>query len=168
MKYKRLIPIALLLAGVAGWSAPVLADCTDRAEPGVDWRRCVFDRQELPGLDIAGATLRDTSFKRADLTGGNLARVNAYRAKFISAKIQKAVFDRARLEEADFTKADLSGSSFKGANMRNARLFRANLRGADLTDAQLRGADLLRADLTGATWVDGKRVCAEGSIGRCL
>jgi uncharacterized protein YjbI with pentapeptide repeats len=36
-----------------------------------------------------------------------------------------------------------------------------------LSGAQLKGADLLEADLSGATWIDGKRVCADGSIGRC-
>ena len=33
---------------------------------------------------------------------------------------------------------------------------------------RMRGADLHYADLSGATWVDGKKICAEGSIGRCL
>ena len=51
--------------------------------------------------------------------------------------------------------------------MRRARLFRADLRGADLSGARLFDADLTRADLSGATWTDGKRVCAEGSIGVC-
>jgi uncharacterized protein YjbI with pentapeptide repeats len=46
-------------------------------------------------------------------------------------------------------------------------MFRAILRDADLTDAQLTGADMTRADLSGATWTDGQRVCAEGSVGRC-
>ena len=27
--------------------------------------------------------------------------------------------------------------------------------------------DLLRADLSGATWIDGRTICAEGSIGQC-
>ena len=38
---------------------------------------------------------------------------------------------------------------------------------ARLDGAQLEEADLSKADLTGATWIDGKRVCAEGSIGKC-
>ena len=54
-----------------------------------------------------------------------------------------------------------------GADLRRARFFDAILREADLTGARLPGADLTRADLSGATWVDGKRVCAEGSLGRC-
>ena len=51
--------------------------------------------------------------------------------------------------------------------MAEARLVSANLRGADLTGAKLRGTEFFRADLSGATWVDGTRVCAEGSISFC-
>ena len=38
---------------------------------------------------------------------------------------------------------------------------------ADLSGATVRGTDFGGADLSGATWTDGKRVCAEGSIGQC-
>ena len=38
----------------------------------------------------------------------------------------------------------------------------------DVEGGRLFDADLTRADLSGATWIDGKRICAEGSIGRCL
>ena len=41
------------------------------------------------------------------------------------------------------------------------------MRGADLTNAVLEGADLLRTDFSGARWIDGRTICAEGSIGRC-
>jgi uncharacterized protein YjbI with pentapeptide repeats len=51
--------------------------------------------------------------------------------------------------------------------LRRARFFRANLRGADLSGARTGGADMLNADLSGARWTDGKRVCAEGSLGQC-
>ena len=61
----------------------------------------------------------------------------------------------------------VTGASLIGADLRRARLFRAILRNANLTDARLKGADLARADLSGATWTDGERICAEGSIGRC-
>jgi uncharacterized protein YjbI with pentapeptide repeats len=43
----------------------------------------------------------------------------------------------------------------------------AVLRGADLSGARIRDVDFFRADLSGATWIDGERVCAEGSITFC-
>ena len=160
------IVVAGALIGMAG-AGPARAECTDPGEPGVDWRSCFFDRQDLRAVDLTGAKLRDASFKRADLRGAILSNVNAFRAKFVSSKSSKAKFDGARLAEADLTKADLTGASFRNADLRRARLFRAILRGADMTGAKMRGADILKADLTGATWIDGKRVCAEGSIGKC-
>jgi uncharacterized protein YjbI with pentapeptide repeats len=159
----------LILVAIFALLAPgsARADCTDSAGPGVDWRRCIFDRQELRGLDLSEANLRDSSFTRADLSGSKLVRIEGFRARFVSAKLNKAVLDEARLVEADLTKADLAGASLVKANLARAHLFRAILTGANLTGANLRGADLLEADLSGATWVDGKRVCANQSIGRC-
>jgi len=156
----------ILVASVAG-GAPALADCTDAAAPNVDWRRCYQDGQDLHGVDLTGAVLRDSSFANADLSESVLVGVNAYRAKFLSAKLPKVRLDDARLEDADFTKADLTGASLKNANLRRARFFGASLRGADLTGAHLAATDLLKADLSGARWTDGEKICAEGSIGKC-
>jgi uncharacterized protein YjbI with pentapeptide repeats len=75
--------------------------------------------------------------------------------------------DQARLIRADFTNADLTGASLRQADLTNARFFRADLSNADLTGARLADTDLLRAVLAGATWIDGKTVCAESSIGQC-
>lgn len=149
----------------AGGSA--LAECADVPAPGVYWRRCSQDGQDLRNVDLTGATVRDASFQRADLTGALLVEADARRAKFVSALMHDARLDRAKLVRADLTKADLTGASLKGADLTNARLFRANLSKADLTGARLGNTDLLKAVLAGATWIDGKTVCAKDSIGQC-
>ncbi len=149
------------------WPDPAHALCTDPPGPGVNWQRCNFDSLDLAAVDLSGARLRDASFIRTDLSGSKLVEADSTRAKFINATLNGTVFDNAKLYEADLTKADLTEASLNGADLRLARLFRANLRGADLTGARLRGTDLSQADLSGATWTDGKRVCAEGSVGRC-
>jgi uncharacterized protein YjbI with pentapeptide repeats len=155
------------LLAVCLWPGAARALCTDPPGPEVNWQRCNFDSLDLADVDLSGARLRDASFIRADLSASNLAKADSTRAKFINATLNGTVFDNAKLYEADLTKADLTGASLNGADLRLARLFRATLRGADLTGARLRGTDLSRADLSGATWTDGKRVCAEGSVGRC-
>lgn len=169
MIYWRGFPLTLLLPlfGLAFVSSTALASCTDPPGPGVNWQRCAMDGLDLRDVDLSGGRLRDGSFFRTDLTGSDLSQTESYRAKFVNANMEKTVMDGAQLYEADLTKANLTGASLVGADLRRARLFRANLRGADLTDAQLKGADLTRAELSGATWTDGKRVCAEGSTGRC-
>jgi uncharacterized protein YjbI with pentapeptide repeats len=150
-----------------GQASDALASCTDPPAPEVNWQRCIFDGQDLRDVDLTSARLRDATFFRADLSRSDLTGVSAFRAKLVNAVMREAKLDEAKLSETDFTKADLTGASMAGADLRRARFFDAILRNADLTGARLTGADLTRADLTGATWVDGKRVCAEGSLGRC-
>lgn len=160
--------IFAVAAGAAGFGAsPARASCTDPPGPGVNWQRCAMDGLDLANVDLSGARLRDGSFFRADLSGSNLSDTESYRAKFVNAKMQNAILDGAQLYEADLTKVDLTGASLVGVDLRRARLFRANLRDANLTDARLGGADLTRTQLSGVTWTDGKRICAEGSVGRC-
>jgi uncharacterized protein YjbI with pentapeptide repeats len=162
----KLMPSVVLLVLVTAIS-PAMAECSDFAGPGVYWRRCVQDGQNLRDVDLSGAVLRDSSFKRADLTGADLTGVDARRAKFVSATLKDATLDGARLVQSDLTTADLTGASLRDADLTRAKLFRTDLRGADLTGAEIDGIDLLKAELDGATWIDGKTICAEDSVGQC-
>lgn len=164
--YRAGLCLALGLAWL-GQASDALASCTDPPAPEVNWQRCIFDGQDLQDVDLTSARLRDASFFRADLSRSDMTGVSGFRAKFVNAVIREAKLDEAKLSEADFTKADLTGASMAGADLRRARFFDAVLRDTDLTGARLTGADMTRADLSGATWVDGKRVCAQGSLGRC-
>ncbi|WP_343562336.1 pentapeptide repeat-containing protein [Kiloniella sp. b19] len=144
-----------------------LAACTDPPEPGVNWQRCLMNSSQLDAVDLTGAKLRDNSQFRSILDQAVLRDVDGFRAKFVNASMIGADLENGRFSEADFTKADLSQASLKNADLRRAKLFRAILRGADLSGARLSGADIGKADFSGATWTDGQKVCAEGSIGRC-
>ena len=160
----------LLAAAALAWLGALsgaAAACTDPPGAGVNWQRCVFDGLDFQEVDLTGSRLRDASFFRADLSHSDLSSIRGFRAKFVNAVMREVKLYEAKLSEADFTKADLTGASFAKADLRRVRFFGAILRNADLTGARLTGADLTRADLSGATWVDGKRVCAEGSLGRC-
>ena len=165
--FRRLLLFAGLLLALLPPDREARAGCADFAQPGVEWRRCLMDGADLTDVDLTGAVLRDSSFKRADLSGSVLREVDARRAKFVSARLVGVVLDGANLARADLTSADLTGASLRDADLRAAKLYQTILRDVDLTGARLDGADLLRADLSGARWIDGKSVCAEGSIGRC-
>jgi uncharacterized protein YjbI with pentapeptide repeats len=167
MKLRPLAAPAALTLVLLLPSAPALAECSDPASPEVNWRRCYIDNRNLRGADLMGAMLRDTTFQRSDLTGADLAGVDGYRAKFVSANLTQASFENARLIEADFTRAQADSASFVNADLRNAKMVNATLRGADFTGARVGGADFRHADLSGATWIDGKRVCSEDSVGQC-
>lgn len=158
-----LIPLPLAVIPITDAHAA----CTSSPAPGVNWRRCYFDAQALGGYDLTGAELRDTTFQRSTLDNTVFAEADAYRAKFISASLVGADFTGARLQSADFTKAILSNAVLVDTDLRGARFVGANLAGADLTGAQVQDAIFRNANLVGATWIDGKRVCAEGSVGTC-
>jgi uncharacterized protein YjbI with pentapeptide repeats len=157
----------LAFSSVFAVAGPALADCVDVPAPGVYWRRCVQDGQDLRGVDLTGATLRDASFKRANLAGADLTDADGRRAKFVSSAMQNVRLDGANLVRADLTNADLTGASLVGVDLTSARLFHADLSGADLTGARLNNTDLLKAKFAGATWIDGKTICAEDSVGQC-
>jgi uncharacterized protein YjbI with pentapeptide repeats len=160
----RSLALAALLVSVGG---AALADCSDVAQPGVYWRRCLQDGQDLRDAQLIGATLREASFKRADLSNANLTEADGRRARFVSAIMKDTVLDGANLVRADFTNADMPGASLKNADLTSAKLFRADLTGADLTGARLNNTDLLNAVFDNAIWVDGVTICAEGSVGQC-
>ncbi len=159
--------LAATLLALAAGAREAGAACTDPPSAEVNWQRCAFDGLDLRGVDLNAARLRDGSFFRADLSRSDLSGINGFRAKFVNAVLREAKLYKAKLSGADFTKADLTGASLTEADLRRARFFGAVLRDADLTGARLKGADFTRADLSGATWIDGKRICAEGSLGRC-
>jgi uncharacterized protein YjbI with pentapeptide repeats len=158
---------AAVVLALLGGVAPARAACTDVAGPKVDWRRCSLDGGDFAKQTLTGAVLRDASFAFANLAGADLTGADAYDAKFLNANLSGARLDGAIFGEADFTRANLTGASLAHADLRRAHFFRAILRDADFTGAQLGGTDLLNADLTGALWIDGKRRCAEGSVGQC-
>src|SRR3546814_19715231 len=92
--------LALMLLALAPISE-ALAECTDPPAPGVNWRRCIFDRLELKNADLTGAKLRDASFFRADTSGAALAAVDPFRAKFSTPVLPRALFPLAFLPRTD-------------------------------------------------------------------
>ncbi len=157
------LPVAMVLPGLPSAQAA----CSDPPAPGVNWQRCLMNGVDLGGVDLTGAKLRDNSHFRSALDRARLVAVDGFRAKFVNASLVGADLSRGKFSEADFTKADLGRARLVNTDLRRAKLFRAVLRGADLSGARLQGADTGKADFSGATWTDGQKVCAEGSIGFC-
>jgi uncharacterized protein YjbI with pentapeptide repeats len=157
-----LVPVLLILGTAAQ------ADCADPPGPEVDWRRCTMHTRSFVDANLSKARLKDGRFTRADFSGANLEDTDLRRAKFIDARLVGSQLNRARLQGADLTKADLTGASLRDADLSRAQFQGAILRRVDLTGALLRDTNMLDADLSEATWVDGKTVCAEGSISSCL
>lgn len=161
-----LLPLLALL-GLMLSAVPALSACTDPPGPGVDWRRCSLDGRDLSGADLSGMQLRDASLQRTQLVGAKLVGAEGSYVRFVSSDLNGADFTGATLREADFTRATLRGAKLVRADLRRARLYRADLTQADLTGAMLGGTDFTGVILDGATWTDGTRICAAGSVGSC-
>ncbi len=153
----------------------------------------LLDGSQMQGADLAGANLAGAVldgaflsgagsspavFSGANLTGASVQGVYLEGAVLDGVQASGASFVNSDLTSGDLTGADLSSANFNSAllvhanlgnaNLTSARLQGADLRGANLSGANLVGADLSNADLSGATWTDGSKVCAAGSIGQCL
>lgn len=146
---------------------PARADCSMGPAPEVMWRRCHLAGYVATDEDLTRATLRESTFNRSDFSNSVMIEVDARRAKFVSANMSGVELDGANLVQTDLTSADLTGASLRGADLTRAYLVGTIMRDVDLTGARLDRAEMLRTDFSGATWVDGRTICAEGSIGRC-
>jgi len=156
------IMIALfILATFFLWYRPVAPqaehDCGAAPAPAVNWSGC----------EMLGRMLR-----HADLSRANLSSVKLTGAYLQAAQLRAADLSNANLEDVDLSGANLRAANLKGALLNGANLSLSDLRDADFGQANFQGANLTGAKLTGAklgqaVWVDG-RVCADGSVGRCL
>ena len=157
-----LFAVGLLALLVYGASNPLRfdfsrADCTRGPAVGVNWEACSLSFAQLEGQDISGANLRSALLDRANMTGVSIAGATA---------------DYASLVNADLSYSEATSASLVGAELRGADLAYTNLADADLSYANLLGANIGGANLEGVKlddtiWVDG-RICARGSVGRCL
>ena len=110
-------------------------------------------------LNVLGR--RDTSLdphnRRIDLSHASLAGANLKEGTF-----KGALLINVNLSRADMMDADLSGADLEGAALQGASLVDTNLKGAVLEHADLTGADLSGADLSGAILTDQQLAGAVG------
>lgn len=132
-------------------------ECAQQPAPGVDWSNCAFEGRGFARADLTGARMKNMRLSRADFSA----------ARLDGADLSYSELAVARLRDASLNEAVLMGASLRGADLTGAQLVGARLSYADLLGADLTGANLSAALLDNAIWTDG-RVCARGSVGRCL
>ena len=133
-----------LVLGIAIATA-AQAGCHDPAAPNVDWSGCGMSGADLSDKNLTGANLKGANLSNADLDGATLS---------------KASLVNTNLRFANLINANLSGAVLTGAT-----LSKAYMNGANLSAATLQGATLTGANLTNVLWLDGKKTCANPSIG---
>lgn len=105
---------------------------------------------QLPGLDLAFASLRKADFRGAGLAGCLAYGAELEKAVFNGADLTGAQWVDAKAPDAKFRKANLSDARLHQAKLDGAKFYRANLSGANLRMASLTGAEFKRANLSGA------------------
>ncbi|MBX2854919.1 MAG: molybdopterin-dependent oxidoreductase [Rhodobacteraceae bacterium] len=90
---------------------------------GRDLLSCVFDGEELSGLDAKGATLRNTSFIGATLKDADFSETYLVNARFVRADLSGAKLNDSDIMGVDFSRADLRGVSFAGAKLFGASFY---------------------------------------------
>ena len=163
-----LIPILLLTGVSVAWA---WTDNTDKLvdvnsacklEPGAQCTSAI-----RIGLDAPGINMNHASMEKMRLDGAKLQRANFSYAIMQLINLKGADLMLANLENTHLHAANLQGANLMMANLQKSNLLDADLSGANLRGANLNGAILIKTKFDGATWTDG-RVCAKGSIGKCL
>jgi len=122
-------------------------------------REANLDKSPLANYDFQGAGLTNAWWQGVDARKADFYKANLQRAGLADSRISGAIFKNADLrgatlrdaiaEGANFEKADLSGAKLERGNFSKAVLRSANLSGAIVTDADFSGAQLSGAKLQG-------------------
>ena len=122
---------------------------------GVTIENAFFGKANLLWANFEGAKLVNCDFSDAILRGVNFNKAQLDFACFKGANVIEASFDYASAANTNFDNASIN-SSFVGANLQNAHFLCANI---DFTDFS--GANLTNADFTGSV---AKNIVLEGAI----
>lgn len=129
----------------------------------VSFRQCDFSLSSMCSVNLTGANLEGSTFKKTRLLNAKMEDTNLSKAKLSHSDLSQASLIKSDLSGTELNecilrgtflqKANLSGASLtysvlSEANLSNANLSQSSLRFADLSNANLTGANLTGADLT--------------------
>jgi hypothetical protein len=124
---------------------------------GRNFRKAVFDRSNLTGVDFSAADLTGASLQGAKLEGakfecGTPGEITGEPMSATGDVERESSRDCAKLQRANLWNVSLDNAKFREARMNDARLGRASLKGALFRDARMNGAILQAAALEGANF----------------
>jgi uncharacterized protein YjbI with pentapeptide repeats len=124
---------------------------------GANFYRAIFNNCKMTNVYAIGATLAESEFFSADLSGSgtrldgaNLQWSQMNSAKFTSATLNNADFEHVTAQLVDFSSTKANQVDFRAADLRLTSFQSASLRGSDFQGADIRNANFNGADLTGA------------------
>ena len=107
----------------------------------------------FPGADFTGATLVQSCFRDAELSGARFRGARMGMAMFEGCDLSRADLFRVPARETRFSRTNLEGADMRGINLFLGSLRKARIVGADLTGSNLYGVDFYKA-VFGETRID--------------
>jgi uncharacterized protein YjbI with pentapeptide repeats len=101
----------------------------------VDLTCADFEKKEMTGVDLGGATLSGASFDSSVLHNANLQG-----AVFEGGFLSDCRLDNATMSGVDCYEVYAYGASFRGADLRNGKFLGCNFDNTDFTNSNLEGA----------------------------
>ena len=163
------ITLACLLVAVP--FEQVLADCSDRRAPGMDWSGCKKINKMLGDSNYTGSRfdeailvlsqLDESNFTNASLVKANLTRSDATGSRFDNADLTKAVgyranFDKVVLRKSVLTKSEFSRATFRQADIGDVDWTKSELGRVDFSGARLARVDFNYSNLSRAVFTDAE------------
>ena len=71
---------------------------------------CLFDGDDLSGLNLVGAKLSGSKFYNVDLNGTRLTDADLTRTSFENTNLQEAILNRSNFSYSTFQKSDFSNT----------------------------------------------------------
>lgn len=121
---------------------------------GRDLLSCVFDGEQMDGLDAHDAILRNTSFVGTSLVDANFSGAKLINARMMQANIRNGSFVETDVKGSDFRSANLGGADFTGAILFGVNFCAAGgSEGADLAGALIPEESIEELDEVQADYV---------------
>lgn len=124
--------------------------------------KVIFDGCELSGKNFSNQVIQYASFKNTRMNSINLTQSVLSHSQMQYSELSNSNLTGSKLDHVNLTAATLSGAILNGTDFSYANLNYANLKGAKVKNINLTGASLSKT-----IWFNGK-ICAQGSVGRCL
>lgn len=157
--------ISLLHAAGAEWSLPPVnqlleskprnnldkvildgADCTAKTLAGCSMLDASFQKANLSYMNLKRANARYANFNQANLSGADLSQLTGASARFNGANLSCARGEYTQFVDSDLSQADLSDAQFEFCDFSGAKLHKTSFRRARLTECDFRNADLSETD----------------------
>ncbi|SOH94144.1 Pentapeptide repeat-containing protein [Monaibacterium marinum] len=109
-----------------------------------------FDGQQMDGVHLPRASMKNTNFDGVNLEGARFYAVMC-RASFTDCNLVEASWNDVNMSDCVVQNANMAAMRFHDVNLSGAQISNANLEGLRISGVSLRHASIIDADMEGMT-----------------